>query len=310
MEGITNGPYRLALHRAFPEWDLYATDFLRIPSSGFYSEKKLLKHFGEKAFTNSTIRKKTTFQVLTSERANTADTVDKIARLGFERLDLNLGCPSKRVNSHGGGAWLLSDLKVLEKIIRTIRRRFNYFFSVKIRVGYHDDRNFEDCLKMFEAEGVEAITVHARTRDQLYRGKADWKYIERAVKNVRLPIIGNGDIWTLKDIKNMFDQTGCHAIMLARGALKTPWMALWWKRYKNQLDTIEDEDLLHERRDLAELYLFTLENEYRKVSDNTHFILKRFKALANYLFDGSEMHHKFLRSQSLEEFFRLFKNFL
>jgi tRNA-dihydrouridine synthase len=94
-----------------------------------------------------------------------------------------------------------------------------------MRIGYKDDNTFLDCIKLFEDEGVQAITIHARTRDQLYKGIADWSYIKQAVQATSLPIIGNGDIWTISDVKNIFEMTGCHSIMLGRGALKTPWMA-------------------------------------------------------------------------------------
>ena len=89
-----------------------------------------------------------------------------------------------------------------------------------MRIGFKDDSNFLDCIKLFEHEGVNAITIHGRTRDQLYKGVADWKYIRMAAKATSVPIIGNGDIWSVSDIQNIFDYTNCHSIMLGRVALK------------------------------------------------------------------------------------------
>ncbi|MBK24033.1 MAG: hypothetical protein CME70_08540 [Halobacteriovorax sp.] len=303
MEGVTEESYRLAVSRAFPEWDLFATDFLRVPSEGTYKTSKVLGHFGELAYQNQKLRKKTTFQILTSSRANTQQTVELIDAIGFDHLDLNIGCPSKKVNAHKGGAYLLSDIPALKEILKTIRSNFKNCFTVKIRIGYKDTNNFEDLLKLFEDEGVEAITIHGRTRDQLYRGLADWSYIKRAVEISNLPIIGNGDIWTTADIKRMFEETGCHSVMAARGALKTPWLATLYREYGEE---VNEAFLLQERKKFMEIYFYELDREYKREGRSEDHILKRFKALSRYIFDdleeGEDLKNKFLRSRSYNEF--------
>ncbi|MFT6068535.1 MAG: nifR3 family TIM-barrel protein [Bacteriovoracaceae bacterium] len=303
MEGVTEESYRIAVSRAFPEWDLFATDFLRVPSQGFYKTQKILSHFGESVYQNEALKKKTTFQILTSERANTIQTVELIEALGFEHLDLNLGCPSKKVNAHKGGAYLLSDLPVLRKILKDIRSHFNKCFTVKIRIGYRDTSNFEDLLKLIEDEGVEAITIHGRTRDQLYRGHADWSYIKKAVELSNLPIIGNGDVWNTDDVTRMFEETGCHSVMAARGALKTPWLATLYRDYEGELN---EAFLMIERKKFVEIYFYELEKEYRREGKKTENILKRFKALSRYIFDDFDedglLRDSFLRSRSYNEF--------
>lgn len=303
MEGVTEESYRLAVARAFPEWDHYATDFLRVPSEGTFKTQKILNHYGESVYNNESLRKKTCFQILTSARANTLQTVELIDSLGFEHLDLNLGCPSKKVNAHKGGAYLLSDFPALKKILSTIRNNFKNCFTVKIRIGYKDTSNFEDLIKLLEDEGAEAITIHGRTRDQLYRGLADWSYIKRAVEISKLPIIGNGDIWTVEDIKRMFDETGCHSVMAARGALKTPWLATLFREYDGE---VNESFLLQERKKFTEVYFYELDREYKKEGRSEDHILKRFKALSRYIFDdleeGEELKNGFLRSRSYNEF--------
>ncbi len=303
MEGVTEESYRLAVSKAFPEWDLYATDFLRVPSEGNYKTSKVLGHFGELAYKNEKLRKKTTFQILTSSRANTQQTVELIDAIGFDHLDLNIGCPSKKVNAHKGGAYLLSDIPALREILKTIRSNFKNCFTVKIRIGYKDTNNFEDLLKLFEDEGVEAITIHGRTRDQLYRGLADWSYIKKAVEVSNLPIIGNGDIWTTADINRMFAETGCHSVMAARGALKTPWLATLYREYG---DEINESFLLQERKKFLEIYFYELDREYKREGRSEDHILKRFKALSRYIFDdleeGDDLKNNFLRSRSYNEF--------
>lgn len=306
MEGITDEPYRMAMFRSYPEWDYFFTDFLRVPSSGSFSSKYLKKHFGLRAYELPSHRKKTGFQILTSLNASILETVHQLKDLGFDHLDINLGCPSKRVNGHKGGAYLLSDLSALKKIIRLIRKEYPYLFTAKIRVGYQDDLLYPDILKLLEDEGVQGLTVHARTRDQLYRGVADWSYIKKAVDLLDIPIIGNGDIWTAMDIKNMFEQTGCHSVMVARGAMKTPWLASTFKENKDHLSTLNEESLLQERKANIPLYFYTLENEYKKFGLDDDIILKKFKALSRYLFEDfhnpEEIRNKFFRSSNLEQF--------
>ena len=298
MEGITEEPYRLALMKTFPEWDLFYTDFLRIPTENNFTDKFILEHFGKTAYESPHLKKKTAFQILANERCQIPFACKQIERLGFEHLDLNLGCPSKRVNQHLGGAYLLSDLRALKNIVKQIRSNYNHLFTVKIRVGYKDDKTFIDCIKLFEDEGVQAITIHARTRDQLYKGLANWSYIEKAVKVTNLPIIGNGDLWTTSDIKNIFEQTGCHSVMLGRGALKTPWMA---KILKNK-----NINLFETRKKLTPLYFQSLQDEFKKNCPQETFILKRFKSFSRNIFDDFPDHEivkrKFMRSKSLQEF--------
>ena len=307
MEGVTDGSYRFVLDRLFPEWDFYATDFLRIPRHGSYTAKKILHHFDPRIYGDHQLKERTLFQILTSASAATAETVRFMDNLKFDRLDLNLGCPSKRVNGHGGGAWLLSETETLQTIVHTVRKHFRGIFTVKIRLGLRDDSPFWKCLKIFEQEGVDAVTIHARTASQHYRGRADWRFIEKAVRVCSLPIVGNGDVRSLRDIKAMFEQTGCRGVMVGRGAIKTPWLATWWRKYGEDVGHVEEDDLLFERRDLIELFLYTLEKEYRKKTDNENFILKRFKALSRYLFEDfsrpEEVRRRFLHSQSLDQFY-------
>ena len=275
LEGVTDENYRLAVMEAFPEWDRFSTDFLRVPTVGHYNEKFIIHHFGPSVYQDQTLKDKTTFQILTTEKAQTEHTLKSINNLGFKHVDLNLGCPSRKVNSHFGGAYLLSDLTALKNVLGLIRKSFPHLFTVKMRLGYHDTSTFIDSLKLMEDEGVQAITIHARTRNQLYKGAADWEFIKTAVKTVKVPIIGNGDIWSVGDIKNIFERTGCHSVMLGRGAMKTPWLA---KTYKegNELET------LSERKKYLILYFNSLLKKYQL---EDAMILKRFKSFCRNTFE-------------------------
>jgi tRNA-dihydrouridine synthase len=306
MEGITDEPYRIALMKTFPEWDQFFTDFLRVPTVGKINEKMIVEHYGERILKNETWRKKNSFQILTTPRAQTLAVVEILESLKMDHLDLNLGCPSKKVNSHFGGAYLLSNHDALKTVLKTIRDNFTGHFTVKMRIGYRDDKNFSDSLKLIQDAGVEAITLHARTRDQLYKGVADWSYIKKAVEEVQIPLIGNGDIWIAEDIEKVFKETKCHSVMFGRSALKTPWLAKIYKEYIEEGGHIDDTFLLYERKKYLELYFEALLGEYKEVGWQDNLILKRFKSFSRNLFDDYEdfelIRGTFLRSESLAEF--------
>lgn len=312
MEGVTDGPYRIAISRAFPEWDYFSSDFYRVPSVGNIYEDGLIEHYGKKASELKGLRSKTSFQILASTRSQVSSAIEKINNLNFTHLDLNIGCPSKKVNSHYGGAFLLSDLKSLRVIIKNIRESYSHVFTAKIRVGYKDDKDFLDILKMLEDEGVDAITIHARTRDQLYQGVADWKYIKQATKVCKVPIIGNGDIWTVEDIVRIFDECDPYAVMIGRGALKTPWLATLYQEYKNNPDFLSPEFLLNERKKRLNIYFEELEKEYLSENVKEENIHKRFKSLSRFMFDDfpdfEKVRGEFLRSDTLLDFKNLIKN--
>lgn len=314
LEGITCHSYREAVMEMFPEWDKFSTDFLRVPTQGHYKLEHYKKHLGDFLFQDEKKFKKTTYQILTTTRAQTIDSLNVIKSIGVNHVDLNLGCPSKKVNSHGGGAFLMSNLEDLEKVVMTIRDNFKGSFTTKIRVGYRDDSKFEDAIKLLEGCGVDAITIHARTRDELYKGRANWDYIERAVAITEVPIIANGDVWTLDDIIEMRKRTGCHGIMFGRSAMKTPWLAKVWKLYKEGIISNEDEALLQLRTLLIPVYYKKLEETYRKNGMEENFIFRRLKAVSRYLFedyeDGESVKSFLMRTKSIDEFYQRLNEFV
>jgi tRNA-dihydrouridine synthase len=306
MEGITDEAYRIALMKTFPEWDQLFTDFLRVPTVGKVTEKMIVEHYGERILKRDDWRKKNSFQILTTPRAQTLAVVEILESLKMDHLDLNLGCPSKKVNSHFGGAYLLSNHDALKTVLKTIRLNFTGHFTVKMRIGYRNDSNFSDSLKLIQDAGVEAITLHARTRDQLYKGVADWSYIKKAVEELSIPLIGNGDIWIAEDIEKVFKETKCHSVMFGRSALKTPWLAKIYKDYMADDGHIDDTFLLYERKKYLELYFEALMVEYKEIGWPDNLILKRFKSFSRNLYDDYEefetIRGSFLRSESLAEY--------
>jgi tRNA-dihydrouridine synthase B len=165
-----------------------------------------------------------TAQIFGADPAHLADAASQIEDLGFDLVDLNLGCPAKKVVKCGGSG-LLRDLVLLEGILRAIRAAVKIPFTIKLRSGWSDDeivalqvaRIAEDC-------GVEALAVHPRTRLQGYSGRARWEIIQQVKQAVRIPVIGNGDVFTPRDALALRQQTGCDAVMIGRAAASNPWI--------------------------------------------------------------------------------------
>jgi nifR3 family TIM-barrel protein len=153
-----------------------------------------------------------------------AEAARMIEELGFDLVDLNLGCPAKKVVKCGGSG-LLRDLPLLEKILRNIRAAVRIPFTIKFRSGWSEEEIVAlEVARMAEECGVEALSLHPRTRLQGFSGKARWEIIQEVKARVRIPVIGNGDVVTPPDALALYQQTGCDAVMIGRAAAANPWI--------------------------------------------------------------------------------------
>jgi nifR3 family TIM-barrel protein len=217
MAGITDTVFRRFIKR-LGGCGLIMTEFVS-------SEGMLRQNLKSKRFLYYTDEERPiTAQVFGADPERLADAARMIEDLGFDMVDLNLGCPAKKVVKCGGSG-LLRDLPRLGEILAKIRAAVTIPFTIKIRAGWSEEeivavevaRRAEDC-------GVEAIAVHPRTRTQGFSGRANWQIIRDVKRAVRVPVIGNGDVMTPRDAEALHAETGCDAVMIGRAAATNPWI--------------------------------------------------------------------------------------
>ena len=164
-------------------------------------------------------------QLLGADPDILAEAARRLEAAGADAIDLNMGCPVPKIVAKGQGAALMRDPLAAAVIFRTLRKAVAGRFTIKIRGGW-DDRtlNAVEVARLAESEGVDAITVHPRTRAQQYTGRVPWEIIAAVVAAVRVPVVGNGDVRSVDNARAMVAATGCAAVMIGRGALGAPWI--------------------------------------------------------------------------------------
>lgn len=158
-----------------------------------------------------------------------------VANTGADIVDINMGCPVKKVVSSGDGSALMKTPDLAARVAEAAVNAVDVPVTVKMRIGWDNEHiNVVDFAKRIESTGVSAVAVHGRTREQMYMGCADWSYIKEVKDALSIPVIGNGDIWTPEDAFHMIEETGCDAVMIGRGAQGNPWI---FERVNHYLDT-------------------------------------------------------------------------
>lgn len=172
--------------------------------------------------------------------------VEIVSRYNPDIIDINMGCPVPKVVGIGCGSALMRDVKQAAAVAESVVRASSVPVTVKFRKGWDDSSvNAVEFAKAMEASGAAAITVHGRTREQFYTGEADWKIISEVKKNVKIPVIANGDVTDLKSCLDMYEQTGCDLVMIGRGSYGNPFVfkeiSSYYKGEEYTAPTIEEK---------------------------------------------------------------------
>ncbi len=279
MENITDGPFRMLCKKHGA--DMVYSEF--IPSEGLIRNIKAIN-------TKINISEKERpigIQLYGHNVDSMITSVNIAAQKKPDLIDLNYGCPVKKIVNHGDGAALLKNIPLMLDITRAVVKNTSLPVTVKTRLGWDDNnKNIVELTKMLQDTGIAAITIHGRTRAQLYTGKADWTLIAEAKNHpsVSIPVIGNGDITSPEKAKYAFDQYGVDGIMLGRGAIGRPWI---FKQIKHYLNTGENlpEPAVPEKTKLAKQQLLdaiAYKGKINGILEMRRHLSNYFKGLPNF----------------------------
>ena len=222
----------------------------------------------------------------------------KIVEPYFDIIDYNMGCPSAKVTKQMAGAALLQKPEIVRELLGSLVKAVKKPVTLKIRAGVNKPDKFLEIGKIAEESGISMITLHARTLEQGYSGKADWTLIKKLKKSVKIPVVGNGDIETPEDAKRMFKETGCDYVMIGRAAKGNPFI---FKQVNDFLDKGS-----YEKYDRIVAF-----KEYLKYAEkfNINFAAVRGQAMhfTKGMKGGAELRCKISRIESLEELKKILK---
>ena len=217
MAGVTDLPFRLLCHEMGA--GLVCTEMVSAKAI-HYNNKKT-----DELMDISPDERPVSLQIFGSDPEIMAETARRIEERPFDVLDINMGCPMPKIVNNGDGSALMKDPVLVGKIIESVAGAVKKPVMVKIRKGFDSEHvNAAEIAHVAEESGASAVTVHGRTREQYYSGKADWDVIRKVCDTVDIPVIGNGDITCPSDARKMIDETGCTAVMIGRAAQGNPWI--------------------------------------------------------------------------------------
>lgn len=232
MDGFTDYPFRQISHQ-FGSAMSY-TEFINCIDVTYghpHLDKKLAYEQSERPVV---------FQIFDDDPQRMVQSAVKLEKLEPDIIDMNIGCSAKNVSNRGAGAGLLKDPPKIAAIASSLVKNLHRPVTAKIRLGWDDSSvNYIEIGKILEDAGISLIALHARTRKQEYSGQADWQAIRNLKQQVKIPVIGNGDIKSPADIDRMIQETGCDAVMIGRAALGNPWILA----RQNKEDVIPEEIL-------------------------------------------------------------------
>jgi tRNA-dihydrouridine synthase B len=259
MSGVTDSAFRRIVRRASGESvGLMLTEFISVEA---------LTRDNEKSFRMMRFRPEERpigIQIFGADADRMARAAVLVEKAGADVLDINCGCPVPKVVKRGGGCELMRQPQRLYAILRAVRREVSIPVTLKMRSGWDDGTlNAADIAAMAEAAGLSMVTIHGRTRVQLYQGQADWSVIPAVRRRVSIPVVGSGDVTTAEDALARERDFAPDAIMIGRGALANPWLFRQIEELRRGLRPYEP--VLDERVDMMRTYAAYLEEDYAPV---------------------------------------------
>lgn len=277
-------------------YDQMVTEFIRVnksvlPNRVFYRYCPELYNQG-----NTIAGVPVYIQLLGSDPYLMAENAAMAIALGAPGIDLNFGCPAKTVNRHDGGATLLKDPDRIFCIVEMVKKHnAGVPITAKVRLGFDDKSKAIEIAKAVEAGGADRLTIHARTKKEGYRPPAHWEYISLMRESIRIPVVANGDIWTLADYLKCRDISGCQDVALGRAAMANPFLARQIQLQSTQPDTTWLDVLT---------FLFVFNKELGLSGVGSEYILSRhkqwLKMLARQFLEAAELFEHTKTIQSAE----------
>ena len=299
MAGVTDLPFRMIVEKFRP--GLVCTEMVSSKALYYGDEKtkKLLNTSGEK--------RPISMQIFGSDAENMGFAAKSISEIA-DILDINMGCPAPKVVKNGDGSKLLLDLDKVEDIIKSVVANSNIPVTLKFRKGW-DEEHIIACevAKIAEKNGISAITIHGRTRNQFYSGKADLEIIKKVKECVKIPVIGNGDIIDEESAKRMFEYTGVDGIMIGRGAIGNPWIFKQIQYYLETGNKLEKPSIEEKYNILKEHIELDIKEKGEKVALNE--MRKHIACYTKNLKDSSSFRNEINHIDNKEELMSKIKEY-
>lgn len=300
MEDVTNPPFRKFCKEFGADW-LYS-EFVSADALVRSVNKSLKKLTIEKA------ERPVTIQIYGRYIDSMVEAARIVEEVQPDFIDLNFGCPVKRVAQKGAGAGLLKDILLLIEMAEQIVKAVKIPVTAKTRLGWDCEHIIiEDIAERLQDVGIQALAIHGRTRSQMYSGEADWEPIGRVKNNprIRIPIIGNGDIISPQKAKEAFERYGVDAVMIGRAAIGHPWIFKQIKHYFQTGEILPDLSVSEQIDILKEQILLSVDwiDEVRGILHMRRHMAAMFKGLPHF----RDLRIQMLRAGSISELWRIFE---